>query len=57
MALIDFSRVLVAIDELSDVQVLIERYADYDSTGLKVVTRADLQLAHPQAVLAITAAA
>ncbi|MGO9036171.1 phage major capsid protein [Mycobacterium sp.] len=57
VALIDFSRVLVAIDELPDVQVLIERYADYDSTGLKVVTRADLQLAHPQAVLAITAAA
>jgi HK97 family phage major capsid protein len=57
VALIDFSRVLVAIDELPQVQVLIERYADFDATGIKVVARADIALAHPQAVLTITAAA
>ncbi len=56
LALVDWSRVLVALDELPDVQVLIEAYAPQDSVGIKVVTRADIGLAHPQAVLSLTAA-
>jgi len=57
LALIDWSRVLVALDENPDVQVLIEAYAPQDSVGIKVVTRADIGLAHSQAVLSLSAAA
>jgi HK97 family phage major capsid protein len=57
LALIDWSRVLVALDEMPDVQVLIEAFASQDSVGVKVVTRLDVGLAHPQAVLSLTAAA
>ena len=56
-ALVDFSRVFVAQDQSPSVALLTERYADQDSIGVRVTTRWDLQLAQPEAVLSITAAA
>jgi HK97 family phage major capsid protein len=56
-ALVDFSRVFIAQDQSPSVALLTERYADQDSIGVRVTTRWDLQLAQPEAVLAITAAA
>lgn len=54
VALIDFSNVIVARDLASDVKVLSELYADYDSVGIRVVSRWDVALAHPQAVTVLT---
>ena len=56
-ALVDFSRVFIAQDQSPSVALLTERYADQDSIGVRVTTRWDLQLAQPEAVLSITAAA
>jgi HK97 family phage major capsid protein len=56
-ALVDFSRVFIAQDQSPSVALLTERYADQDSIGIRVTTRWDLQLAQPEAVLSITAAA
>jgi HK97 family phage major capsid protein len=55
--LADFSRVFIAQDQSPSVALLTERYADQDSSGVRVTTRWDLQLAQPEAVLSITAAA
>jgi hypothetical protein len=33
---------------------LSERYADYDQIGIRVVTRYDLGLLHPEAVIVLT---
>lgn len=54
VALVDFSNVIVARDLASDVKVLSELYADYDSVGIRVVSRWDVALAHPQAVTVLT---
>lgn len=56
-ALVDFSRVFIAQDQSPSVALLTERYADQDSVGIRVTTRWDLQLAQPEAVLSIAAAA
>lgn len=56
VALVDFSHVIVARDLASDVKVLSELYADYDSVGIRVVSRWDVALAHPQAVTILTEA-
>ena len=48
--LADMSTVAVARDVAPSVTVLNERYAEYDQVGLRVVTRYDLGLLHPEAV-------
>ena len=54
--LADVSQVAVARDEAPSVTILSERYADYDQIGIRVVTRYDLGLLHPEAVIVLTAA-
>lgn len=48
--LADMSTVAIARDVAPSVTVLNERYAEYDQVGLRVVTRYDLGLLHPEAV-------
>jgi HK97 family phage major capsid protein len=52
--LADMSNVAVARDVSPSVTVLTERYAEYDEVGLRVVTRYDLGLLHPEAVAVLT---
>jgi HK97 family phage major capsid protein len=52
--LADMSQVAIARDEASSVTILSERYADYDQIGIRVVTRYDLGLLHPEAVIVLT---
>lgn len=53
--LADMSQVAVARDVAPSVTVLTERYAEYDQVGLRVVTRYDLGLLHPEGVIVLTA--
>lgn len=53
--LADMSTVAIARDVAPSVTVLNERYAEYDQVGLRVVTRYDLGLLHPEAVSVLTA--
>lgn len=48
--LADMTNVAIARDIAPSVTVLNERYAEYDQIGLRVVTRYDLGLLHPEAV-------
>ena len=48
--LADVSQIAVARDIAPSVTVLTERYAEFDEVGLRVVTRYDLGLLHPEAV-------
>jgi HK97 family phage major capsid protein len=48
--LADMTNVAVARDVAPSVTVLTERYAEFDEVGLRVVTRYDLGLLHPEAV-------
>ena len=52
--LADMAQVAVARDMAPSVTILSERYADYDQLGVKVVTRYDLGLLHPEAVVVLT---
>lgn len=52
----DMSAVAVVRDIDPRVDILKERYADYDQTGIRVVTRYDLGLIRPNAVAILTAA-
>ncbi len=52
--LADMSQVAIARDEAPSVTILSERYADYDQIGIRVVTRYDLGLLHPEAVIVLT---
>lgn len=52
----DMSAVAVVRDIDPRVDILRERYADYDQTGLRVVTRYDLGLIRPNAVAVLNAA-
>ncbi|MBS1691930.1 MAG: phage major capsid protein [Actinobacteria bacterium] len=54
--LADTSQIAIARDLAPSVTILSERYADYDQIGIRVVTRYDLGLLHPQAVIVLTAA-
>jgi HK97 family phage major capsid protein len=54
--LADMSNVAIARDTSPSVTVLSERYAEYDEIGLRVTTRYDLGLLHPEAVSILTAA-
>lgn len=51
----DMSAVAVVRDIDPRVDILRERYADYDQTGIRVVTRYDLGLIRPNAVAVLTA--
>ena len=53
--LADFNQVAVARDVAPSVTVLTERYAEFDEIGLRVVTRYDVGLLHPEAVAVLTA--
>jgi HK97 family phage major capsid protein len=52
--LADTSQIAVARDLAPSVTILSERYADYDQIGVRVVTRYDLGLLHPEAVIILT---
>jgi HK97 family phage major capsid protein len=54
--LADTANIAVARDVAPSVTVLTERYAEYDEVGLRVVTRYDLGLLHPEAVAVLTTA-
>ncbi|MFA7511131.1 MAG: phage major capsid protein [Mycolicibacterium vanbaalenii] len=51
--LADMSQVAIARDIAPSVTVLTERYAEYDQIGLRVVTRYDLGLLHPEGVIVL----
>lgn len=52
--LADMTQVAIARDIAPSVTVLTERYAEYDQVGLRVVTRYDLGLLHPEGVIVLT---
>lgn len=52
--LADMSQVAVARDVAPSVTVLNERYAEYDQVGLRIVTRYDVGLLHPEGVIVLT---
>ncbi|MFQ2875103.1 phage major capsid protein [Mycobacterium sp. MS3] len=52
--LADTSQIAIARDLAPSVTILSERYADYDQIGVRVVTRYDLGLLHPEAVIVLT---
>lgn len=54
--LVDFANVVVGRDLGTNVRFLSERYADYDQIGVRVVTRLDIALLHPEAVVNVTVA-
>lgn len=54
--LADTSQIAVARDLAPSVTLLSERYADYDEQAIRVVTRYDLGLLHPEGVIVLTAA-
>lgn len=49
--LVDMSKVVVVRDLAPSVDILTERYAEYDQTGIRVRTRYDIGALHPSAVL------
>ncbi len=54
--LADTSQIAVARDLAPSVTILTERYAEFDQIGIRVVTRYDLGLLHPEAVVVLSAA-
>lgn len=50
-ALVDMSEVAVVRDINPTVKILDERYAEFDQVGIRVVTRYDLGLLHPEGVV------
>lgn len=52
--LADTSNIAVARDVAPSITVLTERYAEWDQIGLRVTTRYDLGLLHPEAVIVLT---
>ena len=53
--LADVSQVAIARDEAPSVTILSERYAEYDQIGIRITTRYDLGLLHPEAVIVLSA--
>ncbi|MEH3135294.1 MAG: phage major capsid protein [Mycolicibacterium neoaurum] len=56
VALVDFSKVAVARDLDAEVKLLDQTWGDYDSVGVRVVTRYDVGLLQPKAVTLLTEA-
>lgn len=55
--LVDMARVVVLRDLAARVDLLVERYAEFDEVGVRVVSRWDLGLLDPRAVMKMTAPA
>ena len=53
--LADTSQIAIARDLAPSVTILTERYAEFDQIGIRVTTRYDLGLLHPEAVVVLTA--
>ncbi|OBF39230.1 capsid protein [Mycobacterium sp. ACS1612] len=56
VALVDFSKVVVVRDVDSEVKVLDQTWGDYDSVGIRIVTRYDTALLQAHAVTLLTEA-
>ena len=56
VALIDFSKVVVARDVNAEVKILDQTFGDYDSIGIRVVSRWDTALLQAKAVTLLTEA-
>ncbi|MGP4054408.1 phage major capsid protein [Mycobacterium sp. 4D054] len=56
VALVDMSKVVVARDVNAEVKVLDQTWGDYDSIGIRVVSRWDTALLHDEAVTLLTEA-
>lgn len=54
VALVDFSKVVVVRDVDASVFILDQTWGDYDSVGIRVVTRYDVALLQPHAVTLLT---
>ena len=54
IVLADTSQIAVARDLAPSVTLLAERYAEYDEQAIRVVTRYDLGLLHPEGVIVLT---
>jgi HK97 family phage major capsid protein len=52
--LVDMNMVAVARDLDGSVKILEERYADYDQIGIRIVSRMDIGLLHPEGVVVLT---
>lgn len=55
--LVDMSKVVVVRDLAPAVDILTERYAEYDQTGIRVRARYDVGVLHPAAVLVMSSGA
>ena len=55
-ALVDFSKVVVARDVNAEVKILDQTWGDYDSIGIRVVSRWDTALLQAKAVTLLTEA-
>lgn len=55
--LVDMSKVIVVRDLAPAVDILTERYAEYDQTGIRVRARYDIGVLHPSAVLVMSSGA
>lgn len=56
VGLVDMSKVVVARDVDSEVKILDQTWGDYDSVGIRVVTRYDVALLQAKAVTLLTEA-
>jgi HK97 family phage major capsid protein len=56
VALVDMSKVVVARDVDAEVKILDQTWGDYDSVGIRVVTRYDAALLQPKGVTVLTEA-
>lgn len=56
VALVDFSKVVVVRDINAEVKILDQTWGDYDSIGIRVVSRWDTALLQPKAVTLLTEA-
>jgi HK97 family phage major capsid protein len=56
VALVDFSKVVVARDVNAEVKILDQTWGDYDSIGIRVVSRWDTALLQAKAVTLLTEA-
>lgn len=55
--LVDMAKVVVVRDLAPAVDILTERYAEYDQTGIRVRARYDIGVLHPSAVLVMSSGA
>ena len=56
VALVDMSKIVVARDVNAEVKILDQTWGDFDSVGIRVVSRWDVGLLHDAAVTVLTAA-